>query len=273
MPNHGKRKHDSEGEPSKRVKMIAASGNAAKESTTVKPAPDLNTKDVQNADNRREKSDKKLAQEKGSTLANDGSSKDKSSERNKSNRRKLAPVRPFPTVPTSVSATGPRSAHTEGKNYICITRKTKLGAYLRRCKNVFLKDGYKTLHMSAMGAAIPHLALLTLSLPPILPFPPDEVHTSITTGSVEVHDEVIPEDEDEDIDYQTRTKSTLNVVIKIGDGDEQQAVEKVKKVQKKAQKQRKGPEAKGRIQQTDKPEQIVLQEPEQDDMDFDRVIF
>lgn len=55
--------------------------------------------------------------------------------------RKLVPPRPFPTVPTSVSATGPRSAHTEGKNFICITRKTQLGAYLRRCKDIFLKDG------------------------------------------------------------------------------------------------------------------------------------
>lgn len=56
--------------------------------------------------------------------------------------RKLAPPRPYPTVPTSVSATGPRSAHTEGKNIICITRRTPLGAYLRRCKDVILKDGY-----------------------------------------------------------------------------------------------------------------------------------
>ena len=56
--------------------------------------------------------------------------------------RKLVPPRPFPTVPPSVSATGPRSAHVEGKNYICVTRRTELGAYLRRCKDVFLKDGY-----------------------------------------------------------------------------------------------------------------------------------
>lgn len=55
--------------------------------------------------------------------------------------RKLAPPRPFPTVPTSVSATGPRSAHVEGKNYICVTRKTPLAMYLRRCKDVVLKDG------------------------------------------------------------------------------------------------------------------------------------
>ena len=55
--------------------------------------------------------------------------------------KKLAPPRPFPTVPASVSATGPRSAHSEGKNYICITRKTPLAAYLRRCKDVIVVDG------------------------------------------------------------------------------------------------------------------------------------
>jgi len=62
--------------------------------------------------------------------------------------KKLVPPRPFPTVPTSVSATGPRSAHKEGKNYICLTRKTPLGAYLRRCKEVIMKDGSVPLHLS-----------------------------------------------------------------------------------------------------------------------------
>jgi len=55
---------------------------------------------------------------------------------------KLKPPRPFPTVPTSVSATGPRSAHREGKDMICITRQTSLGAYMRRCKKVIIEDGY-----------------------------------------------------------------------------------------------------------------------------------
>jgi hypothetical protein len=58
---------------------------------------------------------------------------------------KLDPPRPFPTVPAGVSATGPRSAHREGKNYITVTRKTQLGAYIRRCKDVVLKDGCVTL--------------------------------------------------------------------------------------------------------------------------------
>jgi len=131
---------------------------------------------------------------------------------------KLVPPRPFPTVPTSVSATGPRSAHTEGKNYVCLTRKTSLGAYMRRCKDVVLKDGYTTLYLSAMGAAIPLLLQLSMALPPILPFPANEIRAEVTTGTVQVQDEILPEDEDEDITYQTRGKSTLRVVIKIGDG-------------------------------------------------------
>jgi len=178
--------------------------------------------------------------------------------------KKLVPPRPFPTVPTSVSATGPRSGHKEGKNYICITRKTPLGAYLRRCKDVILKDGYKTLHLSAMGAAIPHLATLAVSLPSILPFAADEIHTEILTGSVEVQDEVIPEDEDEDITYQTRGKSTLSVVIRIGEGDDEAQPNIGKNAKGKTQPKtakREGNEGKGQ------PEQIIFQEPEQEDVD------
>lgn len=54
---------------------------------------------------------------------------------------KLVPPRPFPTVAAGANATGPRSALSEGKNMICITRRTELGAYLRRCKELVLQDG------------------------------------------------------------------------------------------------------------------------------------
>ncbi|VDC03932.1 unnamed protein product [Peniophora sp. CBMAI 1063] len=133
-------------------------------------------------------------------------------------RRKLAPPRPYPTVPASVNATGPRSTHHEGKNYIAVTRKTKLAAYLRRCKDLVIKDGYKSLHLNALGAAIPHLTLLATSLPSVLPYPPDELRMDILTGTVTVQDEIIPDDEDEDIGYEKREKSTLSVVLTIGDG-------------------------------------------------------
>ncbi|EJD05937.1 uncharacterized protein FOMMEDRAFT_69447, partial [Fomitiporia mediterranea MF3/22] len=154
--------------------------------------------------------------------------------------RKLVPPRPFPTVPTSVSATGPRSAHTEGKNRICITRKTELGKYLRRCKDVVLKDGYKTLYLHAMGAAIPHLARLAVSLPSILPYSASDIQTAVFTGTVELQDEVIPEDEDEDISLRTRGKSTMSVIIKIEGGDNEDVGQAEKTSKKQKGKGRKG---------------------------------
>lgn len=63
--------------------------------------------------------------------------------------RKLVPPRPFPTVPRSVSATGPRSSHREGKNLICLTRKSSLSNYMRRCKDVIINDGYVRLILTA----------------------------------------------------------------------------------------------------------------------------
>lgn len=209
---------------------------------------------------------------------------------------KLVPPRPFPTVPTSVSATGPRSAHKEGKNFICLTRKTALGAYIRRCKDVILKDGYvpyfcsyyrhvylhlsfpcryKTLHFSALGAAIPLLLQLVVALPPILPFAADEIHTEVTTGTVEVQDEVIPDDEDEDVSYETRGKSSLKVIFKIGDGEfEGDKSGPAKKngrlrehhdVARGSKPTRNKRQAKGR---QSKSTDVVLQEPEQQEMEM-----
>ena len=121
-----------------------------------------------------------------------------------------------------------------------------------------------------MGAAIPHLALLAVSLPPILPYAPDEIHTEILTGTVEVQDEVIPDDEDEDITYETRSKSTMSVVIKIGDGDDESKPQPVTSKEKK----KPGIPAEGsKRKQGDKhskgePMQVVFQEPEQEDEDM-----
>lgn len=77
---------------------------------------------------------------------------------------------------------------------------------------------YKSLHLSALGAAIPHLCKLVESLPEVLPFSREEIRKEILTGTVDVQDEVVPDDEDDDITYRTRAKSSLSVVIIIGDG-------------------------------------------------------
>lgn len=123
-----------------------------------------------------------------------------------------------------------------------------------------------------MGAAIPHLLQLSVSLPSILPHPAEDIHTEVLTGTVEVQDELIPEDEDEDISYRTRGKSTLSVIVKIGDGvDEVLKQTKNKSKGRNAnrhaaprpnQKQQKG-DQKARAQKG--PQQVVIREEDMDD--------
>ncbi|KAG8848860.1 hypothetical protein FRB96_000992 [Tulasnella sp. 330] len=152
-----------------------------------------------------------------------------SPERPKFLRQKLAPPRPWPSVPTSSSATGPRSARAEGNNMICVTRNTQLSQYLRRCKRLIVEDGYKTIHLAAMGAAIPLLLILATSLPEILPHSHGIINTEYRTGTVTCMDELIPLEDDDDGeddeqepkitgDLQKRKKSSIQAVIRIGDG-------------------------------------------------------
>ena len=75
---------------------------------------------------------------------------------------------------------------------------------------------YKELYLSAMGAAIPHAAMLATSLVRILPYPKDEMRTTIKTGTVSVLDEVIPAYEDDEPETRGRSKSSIEIVITIG---------------------------------------------------------
>ncbi|KIK99751.1 hypothetical protein PAXRUDRAFT_822435 [Paxillus rubicundulus Ve08.2h10] len=189
--------------------------------------------------------------------------------------RKLAPPRPFPTVAPASSVTGPRSAHHEGKNNICVTRKTKLAAYLRRCRALLVDDGFKELRLSAMGAAIPHLTLLAVSLPQILPWAQDEVKVKVFTGSVEVHDEILSEsgsDEGEgpEEEFRTRVKSTMNIIIRIGEGEPDVAVSNSDQGQAPRPTKKKSKRKENRVKEGGGQRegaalgQIVLREPDQD---------
>ncbi|KAG9043218.1 hypothetical protein FS837_009863 [Tulasnella sp. UAMH 9824] len=158
----------------------------------------------------------------------------------KPNRRKLAPQRPWPSVPTSSNATGPHSARAEGKNKILVGRKTPLGAYLRRCKECVLTDGYKTLYLSATSAAIPTLLIIATSLPEMLPFSKDEIRVEYKTGTVRCMDEILPdedpEEDEEDPTIQSelveRKIASLAVTLTIGDG-KKEITGKEKKTPKK----------------------------------------
>lgn len=133
-------------------------------------------------------------------------------------------------------------------------------------------SSYKTLYLSALGAAIPHLTRLVVSLPSILPFSPDEIRTELKTGTVTLHDEVLPDDEDEDITLRKREKSSLSVIFRIGNGDAEEAEPaKRKDVQRRKAaggdaKKSKGKE-RGNVMEVDRPdsEPVLFQEPVQDD--------
>jgi hypothetical protein len=98
-------------------------------------------------------------------------------------------------------------------------------------------DRYKTLHFYALGAAIPHLTLLLASLPSVLPHAPSSIRTDIETGTVEVTDEVMPEDDDDEgeVEYKTRGKSALNVVMRIGDGVKEPGLGRASGVQEESE--------------------------------------
>jgi ribonuclease P/MRP protein subunit RPP20 len=147
-----KRKSDvDDGEPAKRkkgpdggrqVQSEKSLGNQStkdKGNTPSKPGPSLvNSGESSNSAKGSQKKGKGKA---SNAKATESTTNETPPTNPKHKIKKLVPPRPFPTVPASVSATGPRSAHKEGKNYICLTRKTPLGAYLRRCKEVIMKDG------------------------------------------------------------------------------------------------------------------------------------
>lgn len=109
-----------------------------------------------------------------------------------------------------------------------------------------------------MGAAIPICLTLAASLPDILPFGPGEITTEIVTGTVQVRDEIIPEDGDEDISYANRSKSTVSVTLVVGDGVDETRPTKRYALSEKRQKKKKDGHRKA---------EIVLSEPDQDDMD------
>ena len=66
-----------------------------------------------------------------------------------------------------------------------------------------------------MGAAIPHAIMLATSLPGILPFHPQEIKTTITTGSVTVTDEIMPVNDDDEDEMRTRMKASIEIILRI----------------------------------------------------------
>jgi ribonuclease P/MRP protein subunit RPP20 len=132
--------------------------------------------------------------------------------------------------------------------------------------------------LSALGAAIPLLTTITTSLPSILPYGPEQIQMEYKTGTVQVQDELIPEDEDEDVVYETRGKSNLTVTIRIDGGDDDMVLAPRRSMKVSTKRDLSRPVGKSKPQPKERPgktvkakdaapEAIVFQEPEQEDMD------
>ena len=108
-----------------------------------------------------------------------------------------------------------------------------------------------------MGAAIPICLTLAASLPDILPHGPSQIRTEIVTGTMQVRDEIIPEDDDEDISYADRSKSTVSVTLIVEDGVDETRPAKKYALGEKRRRNKKNHNHK----------EIVLSEPDQGDME------
>jgi len=98
---------------------------------------------------------------------------------------------------------------------IWVTRKTSYAAYLKKGLAAFIERGCRTLQIHALGAALPLGLSLSLAIPDALPGGQDSVIITVKTDSVEIQDEIVPDDDMEDLDYQTRTKSSIEVSISL----------------------------------------------------------
>jgi hypothetical protein len=103
-----------------------------------------------------------------------------------------------------------------------VSKTTSLGCYLRRLKDLLVKQGFGEVRLHALSAAIPHAILVLHSLVEILPFPKGCVGWELKSGSVKCFDEKKLEvggkgggngwqpvlfDDDEDDDYRARGKA------------------------------------------------------------------
>ncbi|OCF57694.1 hypothetical protein L486_05157 [Kwoniella mangroviensis CBS 10435] len=81
-----------------------------------------------------------------------------------------------------------------GREVVFVTRKTGLGMLMGRCRSLVVDEGYTSLRLHAIGAAIPQALLLLHALLDLLPYPTGEkgMWYEIKTGSVECIDEIPP---------------------------------------------------------------------------------
>ncbi|GBC10524.1 hypothetical protein RclHR1_00970025 [Rhizophagus clarus] len=113
----------------------------------------------------------------------------------KKNIRKRMPQRPA-TIPTD----------------IYVSRKSNFKGQLFRAKKLLMENGYPSITIHGLGAAIQKSINLVLALN-------DLTHNQIiyktTTSTVQLVDDIIPDDDDKDLESQIRQNSAVHIQVSL----------------------------------------------------------
>ncbi|CAG8528850.1 13060_t:CDS:2 [Acaulospora colombiana] len=109
--------------------------------------------------------------------------------------KKRTPQRPA-TVPTD----------------IYVSRKSNFRGQLFRAKKLLLQDGQPSITIHGLGAAIQKSIDLVLTLSDLMQ---NQIVYKATTGTVELVDDIIPEDDDKDLETQTRNNSSVRIQVSL----------------------------------------------------------
>ncbi|KAI9287886.1 hypothetical protein BC943DRAFT_319043 [Umbelopsis sp. AD052] len=93
---------------------------------------------------------------------------------------------------------------------IYVSNKSSFVAQLARAKKLLLLQECASITIHGLGASIEKSIQLALKLQVELS---DQVELKCTTGTVELVDDIIPEDMEEDLKTQTRNNSAVHIVV------------------------------------------------------------
>ncbi|CAG8478813.1 9061_t:CDS:2 [Acaulospora morrowiae] len=97
---------------------------------------------------------------------------------------------------------------------IYVSRKSNFKGQLFRAKKLLLEDGHPSITIHGLGAAILKSINLVLTLGDLMH---NQIIYKVTTGTVELVDDIIPEDDDKDLEIQTRNNSSVHIQVSLKD--------------------------------------------------------
>lgn len=106
---------------------------------------------------------------------------------------------------------------------IYISRSSNFKGQLQRAKKLLIEDGYPSITIHGLGAMIQKSINLVLALKDLTH---NQITYKATTGTVELIDDIIPEDDDKDLEVQTRNNSSIRIQVWLKEGIEKLVVNK-----------------------------------------------